>query len=179
MLTDTSRWSQTPAWPMRQASDLSTSRMAVRLTGPTNTPERLEKSSGRTARHRHAWTPVDVHGPVWTVQRRRRPPVVKQLVKEGHHSTEFRSVQGSLHNRSGLRFRRSKPFLELVGDTGIEPVTSSVSGINSVLSTPPPSTKPVPGRPLMSTGIRGRCQAFSQVAQPAHTGGRPWTNGPR
>jgi hypothetical protein len=38
----------------------------------------------------------------------------------------------------------------LVGDTGIEPVTSSVSGINAVLSPRPLSTKTIRGRPLMS-----------------------------
>jgi hypothetical protein len=95
-------------------------------------PEKLENISGRTVRHRHTWTPVDVHGPVWTVQRRRRPPVVKQLVKQGHHSTEVRAVQGSIQNGSGLRFRRSEPFFELVGDTGIERVTSCVSDIDAV-----------------------------------------------
>src|SRR5450631_515052 len=55
-------------------------------------------------------------------------------------------------------------YFVLVGDTGIEPVTSSVSGINTVLSTPPLSTKTVRGRPPMSTQMRGRCQAISQSA---------------
>jgi len=42
----------------------------------------------------------------------------------------------------------------------IEPATSSVSGINTVLSPPPLSTKTVRGRPPMSAHIRGRCHAI-------------------
>ena len=49
----------------------------------------------------------------------------------------------------------------LVGDTGIEPVTSSVSGINTVLNNSPLSTKTVRERPVISTNIRGRCHAIS------------------
>ena len=64
----------------------------------------------------------------------------------------------------------------LVGDTGIEPVTSSVSGINTVLSTPPLSTKTVRGRPLTSPHIRGRCHAISQSPNHPHIGGRPRTS---
>lgn len=52
----------------------------------------------------------------------------------------------------------------LVGDTGSEPVASSVSGIISVLKTLPLSTKSVRACPPMSTRIRGRYQAISQSA---------------
>jgi hypothetical protein len=60
-------------------ADVVGARRGLRSASPAQRihPERLEKSSGRTVGHRHTWTPVDVHGPVWTVQRRRRPPVVK------------------------------------------------------------------------------------------------------
>src|ERR1019366_423050 len=67
----------------------------------------------------------------------------------------------------------------LVGDTGIEPVTSSVSGINTVLSTPPLSTKTVRGRPPMSAHIRGRCHAISQSPRHPHISERPRTVHPR
>ena len=52
----------------------------------------------------------------------------------------------------------------LVGDTGSEPVASSVSGIISVLKTLPLSTKSLRACPPMSTRIRGRYQAISQSA---------------
>jgi hypothetical protein len=73
------------------------------------------------------------------------------------------------------RFRCSEALLVLVGDTGIEPVTSSVSGINTVLSTPPLSTKTVRRRPLTSPHIRGRCHATSQSPRHPHISGRPRT----
>src|ERR1035437_9842140 len=63
-----------------------------------------------------------------------------------------------------------------VGDTGIEPVTSSVSGINTVLSTPPLSTRTIRGPPLMSPHIRGRCHAISQSPNHPHISGRPRTS---
>jgi hypothetical protein len=57
----------------------------------------------------------------------------------------------------------------LVGDTGIEPVTSSASGTTFVLSTPPLSTKIVHPSPPLSTRIRARYQAISHADQlPAH-----------
>jgi hypothetical protein len=65
-----------------------------------------------------------------------------------------------------------------VGDTGIEPVTSSVSGINTMLSTPPLSTKTVRGRPLTSAHIRGRCHAISQSRRQRHIRGT-FTDVPR
>src|ERR1019366_418002 len=75
----------------------------------------------------------------------------------------------------GPRFRCSEALFVLVGDTGIEPVTSSVSGINTVLNTPPLSTKTVRGRPLMSPHIRGRCHAISQSPRHPHISERPRT----
>src|ERR1019366_3024781 len=75
----------------------------------------------------------------------------------------------------GPRFRCSEALLVLVGDTGIEPVTSSVSGINTVLSTPPLSTKTVHRHPLTSAHIRGRCHATSQSPRHPHISGRPRT----
>src|ERR1035437_5454778 len=77
---------------------------------------------------------------------------------------------------SERRFRCSEVFFVLVGDTGIEPVTFSVPGINTVLSTPPLSTRTVRGRPLMSPHIRGRCHAISQhptIRTSADVHGRP------
>jgi hypothetical protein len=66
----------------------------------------------------------------------------------GQHSTKKRPLQNPIQKNSESRFRCSEARFVLVGDTGIEPVTSSVSGITSVLSTPPtehenrPSTSP-------------------------------------
>src|SRR5665647_3709532 len=60
------------------------------------------------------------------------------------------ATQGLIQKNSDPRFGCSEPLLVLVGDTEIEPVTSSVSGINAVLCTPPLSTKTTPGHPLMS-----------------------------
>src|ERR1019366_808480 len=65
----------------------------------------------------------------------------------------------------GPRFRCSEALLVLGGDTGIEPVTSSVSGINTVLSDPLLSTKTVRADPVTSTHIRGRCHAISQSSK--------------
>ena len=64
---------------------------------------------------------------------------------------------------------------QLVGDTEIESLTSSVSGINPVLSTPPLSTKTVRRCPLMCPHIRGRCQVISQSPRDPNTRARhPW-----
>jgi hypothetical protein len=54
-------------------------------------------------------------------------------------------------------------------------VTSSASGINTVLSTPPLSTKTVRGRPPMSAHIRGRCHAISQSPRHPYISERPRT----
>jgi len=75
----------------------------------------------------------------------------------------------------GPRFRRSGAVLELVGDTGIEPVTSSVSGIICCAPAPSLSTKSVRRRPPMSTPIRPCCQSISQAAQGPLICGRPRT----
>jgi len=60
----------------------------------------------------------------------------------------------------------------LVGDTGIEPATSSVSGIITVLSNSALSTKTVPRRPLVSPHTRGRCHAISQSPRHPNTSGQ-------
>ena len=53
----------------------------------------------------------------------------------------------------------------------MEPVTSSVSGIDTVLSDPLLSTKTVRERPVISTHIRGRCHAISQSSKIPHISG--------
>jgi len=74
---------------------------------------------------------------------------------------------------------RPPPFggaFAVVDRTGIEPVASSVSGINAVLDAPPLSTKSVYRRPQMCTHLRARCHVISQVVQLPQTSGRPRTN---
>jgi len=117
-------------------------------------------------------TPRDTKCPL---PRRKRSPVVTQLVNQGHHWTKNKPLQWLIQTNSTLRFRCSKALLVLVGDIGIEPVTSSVSGVNTVLSTPPLSTKTVRGRPPTSAHIRGRCHAISQSPRHTHTSEHPRT----
>jgi hypothetical protein len=91
----------------------------------------------------------------------RQPVLSTKLVRiprPGMHTSWTRK-------RSAARVSAAQgPFV--VGDTGIEPVTHSVSGINTVLSTPPLSTKTVRGHPLTSPCIRDCCHAISQSPQP-------------
>ncbi len=83
-------------------------------------------------------------------------------------SAECRTTPYRKGKRSPSRVSAAQSHF-VVGDTGIEPVTSSVSGINTVLSNSPLSTKTNRGRPLKSAEIRGRCHAISQ-SPPS-----PWT----
>jgi hypothetical protein len=53
----------------------------------------------------------------------------------------------------------------------MEPVTSSVSGIDTVLSDPLLSTKTVRADPVTSTHIRGRCHAISQSSKSPYISG--------
>jgi hypothetical protein len=117
-------------------------------------------------------TPTDAKRPL---PPRKRSPIVTQLVKQVHHSAKTVSLQKLTQRASERRSRCSEAHFMLVGDTGIEPVTSSVSGINTVRSNPPLSTKAVCGRLLMSAHIRGRCHAISQSPRQPHISGCPRT----
>ena len=106
---------------------------------------------------------------------RKRSPIVTQLVKQVHHSAKIVSLQRLIQKGSERRFRCSDAIFVLVGDTRIEPVTSSVSGIIFVLDTPLLSTKTVRRHPLISPHIRGRCHAIGQSPNHQHVSGRQRT----
>src|ERR1019366_9693121 len=120
-------------------------------------------------------TPTDAKRPL---PPRKRLPIVTQLVTQVHHAAKTVSLQRLTQRASERRFRCSEALFVLVGDTGIEPVTSSVSGIKSVLSTPPLSTKTVRRRPPISPNIRGRYHAISQAGKMAVLQRTPIDNGP-
>ncbi len=121
-------------------------------------------------------TSVDSHGPPRTQKTSSATETVTHSHAVSQADTPFgqnRITAEADKRASETHFRCSEALLVLVGDTGIEPVTSSVSGINTVLNNSPLSTKTVRERPVISTNIRGRCHAISHADEWPYTSGRP------
>jgi hypothetical protein len=90
--------------------------------------------------------------PAWHLSRRPKRPgsVARTVARSSSQTTNPPAMQGD----------------SFVGDTGIEPVTSSVSGINTVLNTPPLSPKTVRERPVISPPYSRPLSRNSQSPQP-------------
>jgi hypothetical protein len=94
---------------------------------------------------------------------RKRSPIVTQLVKQVHHSAKIVSLQRLIQKGSERRFRCSDAIFVLVGDTGIEPVTSSGRDEPRARHSPAKHENHPWTSPHILL-IRGRCHAISQSA---------------